>query len=131
MSDVKVLIIEDDPVFKDYVKKILVNNGFEVLEATDGAEGLRIFREERPRILIVDIHLPDIDGLELIKRLRGASEEQERRIIIFASSADEAADLKVDSIAYGADEYILKPVSEGRLLLNIRNFQLLLESDPE
>ena len=113
----KILIVEDNPTNLRLIRMVLRNKGYSVLEATDGEEALLVAIEGRPDLIVMDIQLPKMDGLEVTKRLRQTSYFRRVPIIALTASAMEGDREKI--IAAGCDEYISKPV-------NTRRFPLLV-----
>jgi CheY-like chemotaxis protein len=95
------------------VKMVLGNKGYSLLEATDGEEALAVAIEGRPDLIIMDIQLPKMDGLEVTRRLRQTPEFSQVPIIALTASAMEGDREKI--IAAGCDEYISKPVNTRQL----------------
>jgi DNA-binding response OmpR family regulator len=115
MSGERILIIEDDPSILRGLDLNLSMEGYKLRTATDGEEGLRIARTERPDLLIVDVMLPRLGGLELIRELR--KEDPEMPILILSAKGQEAD--KVAGLALGADDYVVKPFGLKELLARI------------
>ena len=113
----KILIVEDNPTNLRLIRMVLINKGYSVLEATDGEEALLVAIEGRPDLIVMDIQLPKMDGLEVTKRLRQTSYFRRVPIIALTASAMEGDREKI--IAAGCDEYISKPV-------DTRHFPLLV-----
>jgi CheY-like chemotaxis protein len=113
----KILIVEDNPTNLRLIRMVLRNKGYSLLEATDGEEALLVAIEGRPDLIVMDIQLPKMDGLEVTKRLRQTSYFRRVPIIALTASAMEGDKEKI--IAAGCDEYISKPV-------NTRRFPLLV-----
>jgi CheY-like chemotaxis protein len=113
----KILVVEDNPTNLRLIRMVLINKGYSVLEATDGEEALLVAIEGRPDLIVMDIQLPKMDGLEVTKRLRQTSYFKRVPIIALTASAMEGDREKI--IAAGCDEYISKPV-------NTRRFPLLV-----
>ena len=105
----KVLVVEDNPTNMRVIRMVLSNKGYSVLEATDGEEALAVAMEGRPDLIVMDIQLPKIDGLEVTRRLRQTPEFKQTPIIALTASAMEGDREKI--IAAGCDEYISKPVN--------------------
>lgn len=111
----RLLIIEDEAAIRRLLRTIVAPHGWEVAEATTGAAALEQVRHTLPELILLDLGLPDMDGLDLIARLK-----RERPVpIIVLSSRDREAD-KVTALDLGADDYVTKPFSEGELLARIR-----------
>jgi DNA-binding response OmpR family regulator len=112
----RLLIIEDDPSILSGLQMNLKLEGYQLFEARDGEEGLRLWRQHRPDLILLDLMLPLCDGWEVLRRIRG--EDPETRILI-VSSKDHDAD-KVFGLSLGADDYITKPFALAELLARIR-----------
>ncbi len=115
MSGERILIVEDDPSILRGLDLNLGMEGYKVRTAIDGEEGLRLARTERPDLLIVDVMLPRLGGLELIRELR--KEDPEMPILILSAKGQEAD--KVAGLALGADDYVVKPFGLKELLARI------------
>jgi len=115
MSGERILVIEDDPSILRGLDLNLSMEGYKLRTATDGEEGLRIARTERPDLLIVDVMLPRLGGLELIRELR--KEDPDMPILILSAKGQEAD--KVAGLALGADDYVVKPFGLKELLARI------------
>jgi len=115
MSGERILIVEDDPNILRGLDLNLAMEGYKVRTAADGEEGLRIARTERPDLLIVDVMLPRLGGLELVRELR--KEDPEMPILILSAKGQEAD--KVAGLALGADDYVVKPFGLKELLARI------------
>ncbi|MBI2840513.1 MAG: sigma-54-dependent Fis family transcriptional regulator [Acidobacteria bacterium] len=117
MGKAKVLVIDDEDGIRDTLKMVLEYEGYAFLEARDGVEGLRVATEERPDLILLDIKMPHIDGLELLPRVLGAPEPPEV-IVISGHGTVEAA---VEATKQGAFDFLQKPLEREKLLLSIRN----------
>lgn len=115
MSGERILIVEDDPHILRGLDLNLAMEGYKVRTASDGEEGLRIARTERPDLLIVDVMLPRLGGLELVRELR--KEDPDMPILILSAKGQEAD--KVAGLAFGADDYVVKPFGLKELLARI------------
>jgi heavy metal response regulator len=112
----KILLVEDDKGIARFVKKGLLENDFSVDLATDGEEGLRLALRESYDLIILDIMLPGIDGLEILKRLRGMMIQTP---VIFLTARDSENDI-VQGLTVGADDYLTKPFSFNELLARVQ-----------
>lgn len=110
-----ILIIEDEQPIRRFLKASLSNEGYRVSEAAAGEEGLRAASAQPPDLVILDLGLPDIDGQEVLKRLR----EWFASPIIVLSARDQEAQ-KIQALDSGADDYVTKPFSVGELLARMR-----------
>lgn len=111
-----ILIIDDDPLIRKTLSTHFSKTGFDVLEAKDGSDGLQLYEECFPDLVILDIRLPDIDGIEALKRMRN---KNEKALIVIITAYD---DMKttVEAIKSGAFEYLVKPLDFVELDLTIR-----------
>ncbi len=112
---VRVLVIEDDPQVRRFLRTSLAAHGFVVHEAADGATGLREAVQHVPEIVLLDLGLPDLDGLEIVRRLRTWS-----RVPILILSARGEERRKVEALDEGADDYLTKPFGFAELLARMR-----------
>lgn len=112
----RVLVVDDEPPIRRFLRTSLSAQGYEVVEAEDGAGALAEVRRRAPDLLVLDLGLPGVDGLEVIRRLRG--DGATLPIIVLSSRADEAG--KVEALDLGADDYVTKPFGMDELLARIR-----------
>jgi two-component system KDP operon response regulator KdpE len=110
-----VLVIEDEPQIRRFLRTSLDAHGFEVLEADNAARGLADAASKRPECLILDLGLPDADGVEVIRRLR---EWTTLPVIVLSARTQEAE--KIAALDAGADDYVTKPFGVGELLARLR-----------
>lgn len=115
MKPKKVLIIDDDPLILDLITLYLKQENYQIIHATKGQEGLDLFFKHQPDLVILDLMLPDLDGLEVCQRIRQASIIP----IIMLSARNEERD-KVVGLGLGADDYLTKPFSSKELLARIQ-----------
>src|SRR5512147_2683830 len=117
MSDAgqRVLVVDDESAIRRYLRTALTAQGFAVYEASNGQETLNAVVENRPDIIILDLGLPDLDGVEVTRRLR---EWSNTPIIIL--SVREAEQDKIAALDAGADDYLTKPFGTGELLARMR-----------
>ena len=101
-----VLLVEDDPTTVEIVRLYLSREGHNVLVATDGVEGLRLARQERPDLLVLDLMLPGMDGMELCRILR---QESDMPIVMLTARFGEED--RLAGLDLGADDYVTKPFS--------------------
>lgn len=113
----RILIIEDDPSVLRAISYMLEKEGYQVLTATNGLEGLSKAKGENPDLLILDVMLPGIDGFEICHRLR--AESQIAHLPILMLSAKGQATDRSTGLQVGADEYLTKPVERSVLLSKI------------
>ena len=111
----KILVVDDEKTISDIIKFNMVKEGYEVVTAFDGREALELFEAERPDILILDLMLPEIDGLEVARTIRKTSNVP----IIVLSAKDSEFD-KVIGLEIGADDYMTKPFSNRELQARVK-----------
>ena len=111
----KILIIDDEKPISDIIKFNLNKEGYETITAFDGREALKKFEEESPDLIILDLMLPELDGLEVAKEVRKTSHIP----IIMLSAKDSEFD-KVIGLEIGADDYVTKPFSNRELLARVK-----------
>jgi two-component system cell cycle response regulator DivK len=109
----KVLVVEDNPKNMRLIKMVLGNKGYSLLEATDGEEALAVAVEGRPDLIIMDIQLPKMNGLEVTRRLRQTPGFSQVPIIALTASAMEGDRDKI--IEAGCDAYVSKPIDTRQL----------------
>jgi CheY-like chemotaxis protein len=109
-----ILLVEDNELNRDMLSRRLVRRGFDVLIATDGAEGVAVAVAERPDLVLMDMSLPVLDGWEATRRLKAAPET--RSIPVIALTAHAMASDRERAVEAGCDDYDTKPVDFARLL---------------
>jgi two-component system KDP operon response regulator KdpE len=115
MPDPVVVLVEDEPQIRRFLRATLTGQGYRLFEATTGATGIIEVGSRQPDVVIIDLGLPDIDGIEVIRRLR----EWTAVPIIVLSARGQERD-KVTALDAGADDYVSKPFGAGELLARIR-----------
>lgn len=110
-----VLVVDDDPSLRDVVRVALELDGFTVLEARDGKEGLATALARSPAAIVLDINMPELDGLSMCRQLRQVSAVP----VIFLSSRDDELD-RVLGLELGGDDYVPKPFSPRELVARVR-----------
>lgn len=115
----RILCVEDNPQNMRLVRKILKHAGYDVLEAPDGLTGIYVAENEHPDVILMDINLPDIDGLEATSRIK--ADPQLRDILIIALTANAMYGDKERCLAAGCDDYMSKPVSKRELIATLEN----------
>ncbi|MER5807485.1 response regulator [Streptomyces sp. NPDC002033] len=111
----RVLVVEDDPHLVRALKINLQARKFEVEEAVDGGSALRLAAARKPDVIVLDLGLPDMDGVDVIKNVRGWS-----RVPILVLSARHTSEEKIRALDAGADDYVTKPFSMDELLARLR-----------
>jgi two-component system KDP operon response regulator KdpE len=112
---VKLLAVDDDPTLLHFLSRYLERDGFEILTAEDGPKALKIFYEERPDLLILDIMMPGMDGWELSARIRELSDTP---IILLTAKSTESDKLR--GFRLGVDDFVVKPFSLAELAARVR-----------
>jgi two-component system, cell cycle response regulator DivK len=110
----RILLVEDNEMNRDMLSRRLVRNGYEVVLATDGQQGLDMALSERPDLILMDMSLPVIDGWEATRRIK--ANDATRRIPIIALTAHAMAGDREKALEVGCDDYDTKPVEISRLV---------------
>jgi two-component system response regulator AtoC len=110
-----ILIVEDDPLVRKTLVSQLGKRGFDVAVAETGEDGVRVFGDSAPDLVLLDVRLPDIDGLEVLRRIK----ERNRRALILVMTAFDDMKTTVEAIKLGAFEYLVKPLNATELDLTI------------
>jgi len=111
----RILVVDDEPAIRRFLNSALTADGYSVTQAEDGRTALAAIQRDKPDLLIIDLGLPDLDGQDLIREVRGASDVP---IIILSVRDDEAG--KVSALDNGADDYVVKPFGVDELLARVR-----------
>lgn len=111
----KILIVEDEKTIAHFISTVLNNNGYETMRASTGQEALSMVSSHCPDLIILDLGLPDMDGMELLKNIRSWSGLP----IVVVSARTHERD-KVTALDQGADDYLTKPFGTGELLARVR-----------
>jgi two-component system KDP operon response regulator KdpE len=112
---VSVLVVDDEPPIRRLLRTSLFAQGYRVIEAERGTEAIESIRQQKPDIVVLDLGLPDIDGLAVIQRVR---QDSLVPIIVLSSRSDERG--KVEALDLGADDYVTKPFGMEELVARIR-----------
>jgi len=115
MQQGTIVVVDDEPNIADLVGMYLEREGYRVLKAATGDDGLQAFQEHRPRLMVLDVGLPDIDGLEVCKRIRQTSQVP----VIFLTARDGEVD-RVLGLELGGDDYLTKPFSPAELVARVK-----------
>jgi len=108
----RILTVEDDVTIRMNLVSYLEDSGYEVLEASNGSEGVRVFERERPDLVLVDLHMPELDGVSLLEQLRKLSSDTPLIVVSGASDIHEA----ISATQSGAWDFVLKPIRDMREL---------------
>lgn len=117
---IKVLIVEDNRMNMQLVTDILTLNGYETIEASSGAEAIQLVATERPDIVLMDLHLPGMDGMTATRILK--ADERFSAIPILAFTAAASSTDRADVLAKGFDGCVIKPINKELLLNEVRSF---------
>jgi two-component system cell cycle response regulator DivK len=123
----RILYIEDNPQNMRLVRKMLKLGGYDMIEAVDGLTGVAIAAREKPDLILMDINLPDIDGLEATARLK--ADGQLVHIPVIALTANAMHGDRERFIAAGCDGYLAKPVTKNELLNTVAHFLAEMHHD--
>lgn len=121
----KILVIDDEPSIVNLVSSYLKAEGYEVLTASDGPSGLKSARVFRPDLILLDVMLPGMDGIELLSRLRRESDVY----VILLTARTEETD-KIVGLTVGADDYVTKPFSPRELTARVKAALRRVQSGP-
>jgi two-component system alkaline phosphatase synthesis response regulator PhoP len=123
-----ILIVEDEQDILQLVKLYLEKEGFRTATAINGIEALKKVKEEKPALIVLDLMLPEIDGLEVCKRLRSVPDTAMLPIIMLTAKAEESD--TVIGLELGADDYVTKPFSPKALVARVKALLRRLERTP-
>lgn len=110
----KVLVVDDERTIREVLRRYLEREGFQVSEAQDGAEALAAASQDPPDLVVLDLMLPKVDGLEVARQLRS-----ERRVPIVMLTAKGELEDRIEGLELGADDYIVKPFSPREVMLRV------------
>ena len=120
-----ILVVDDNEANVDILEMRLTSQGYDVITARDGAEGLARARQDLPDLILLDIMMPEIDGLEVARRLKADDTLPFMPIIIVTAKA-ETSDV-VAGLNAGGDEYLTKPIDQASLLARVRSLLRIKE----
>lgn len=118
MSEGKVLIVDDEEHILELLKFNLSNSGYKVISANNGIDAVNIAKEEKPDLLLLDLMLPGMDGLDVCKEIKKNKETSKAAIIMLTAKGEELD--KILGLELGADDYITKPFSIRELLARVK-----------
>ncbi len=124
----KILVVEDEPDIRKLVQYNLTQERFSVLEAEDGEQALKLLQRERPNLVILDLMLPGVSGLELCRLLKQRSETAKLPILMLTAKAGEAD--RIVGLEMGADDYLAKPFSPREMVARVRAILRRSEAKP-
>lgn len=123
-----ILVVDDDAAIRTVVRWQLDDAGFRVVEADDGASALRRIRDDHPTLVVLDLSLPRLGGLDVLRSVRGGQAGRSDTPIIVLSGRSGETD-RIVGLDFGADDYLVKPFSPGELAARVRS--VLRRSSPE
>jgi pilus assembly protein CpaE len=115
----KILVVDDDPNVQRLLSYTLKQEGYEVIVAADGAEGIRLWGAEAPALILLDVMLPKLDGYQVATRVR--AEEVDTHVPIIMLTAEAEVEQKIRGLRAGADDYLVKPFHPAELLARIKS----------
>lgn len=110
-----VLVVDDDPKIVALVRAYLISGGFDVLTAADGAKAVRLVQERKPRLVVLDLMLPEMDGIEVTREVRRWSD-----VPILMLTARGSVQDRIGGFGEGADDYLVKPFAPSELVARVR-----------
>jgi len=113
-----ILVVDDEQDLLDLIEYNLQKEGFDVLKAEDGEEGIEMARKHSPNLVLLDIMMPKMDGLEVVERMRADEHLKHIPIIFLTARGDEKTE--VEGLDKGGDDYITKPISTTKLISRIK-----------
>jgi DNA-binding response OmpR family regulator len=122
-----VLVVDDEPTIAEVVSRYLERAGYRTRVAADGAQALELVARQRPDLIVLDLMLPGIDGLEVMRRLR--QPERERIGLILLTAKGEESD-RVTGLRLGADDYVVKPFSPAELVARVDAVLRRIDTSP-
>ena len=125
MNDL-ILIVEDDPYISHFLNMSLQQEGYQMIMTSKGQEAMKLFYQHHPDIIILDLGLPDMDGLDIIKEIRDYSSVP---IIVVSARLEEQE--KIKALDLGANDYVVKPFYMGELLARIRVARRIVKNNRE
>ncbi|MBD1933703.1 response regulator [Funiculus sociatus] len=122
-----ILVVDDNPDLRTYVSRILLNEGYQVWTARNGDEGFTVTKNRRPDLIVTDLMMPLVSGLDMIRMIREQEELKGTPIILLTAKVDE--ETRIEGTSRGADAYLAKPFNDRELLSSVRNLLALKENE--
>lgn len=116
----KILVVDDDESLVGLLRAVLSSGGYRVESAFSGSEALRLVKTFQPELVLMDIGLPDMSGLEILRQIRAQAEFKE--IIVMLITGTTGLEMKIEGFNTGANDYVSKPVNPRELLLKVERF---------
>lgn len=121
----KVLIVDDEPAFLEIISTFLKDKGFKVLSALNGLEGLNLARKNKPNIIITDLNMPVMDGIEMTKEIRSDKSLLETSIIML--TAKDQLTAKLEGFDAGTDDFLTKPFEMEELFARVKAVERIIK----
>lgn len=118
MANKTILVVDDEKDLLDLIEYNLKKEGFDVLKAENGEEGIKIAKEHKPDLVLMDIMMPKMDGMEAVEKIRADEDLKSIPIIFLTARSDEKTE--VEGLNKGGDDYITKPISTTKLISRIK-----------
>jgi signal transduction histidine kinase/response regulator RpfG family c-di-GMP phosphodiesterase len=122
-----VLIVDDNRDMRAYIASILTQEGYQVITANNGANGFEQVRKHRPNLIVTDLMMPKVSGLDMIHMIREAPEYAGTPVVLVTAKADE--ETRIEGVEKGADAYLSKPFSKRELLAEVHNLLALKDNE--
>ncbi len=129
MTNAKILCVDDEPSIREFLHRVLTDEGYQVLTACDGQEALLVAVAERPDLILLDIMMPNLDGMATCRQLRERPTTRNIRIIIL--TAYDTRDRLEEAIAAGADDFLGKPIDLTELHIRVRSMLKVKDMNDE
>jgi CheY-like chemotaxis protein len=113
----RILLVEDHPTMREAMRLILDGHGYTIDQAGDGATALERIRADRPDLVFLDLHIPGLDGPDVLRAIREDEATRDLHVIVVTATGEEG---KAEALALGADGYVTKPFSPVELLETVR-----------
>jgi DNA-binding response OmpR family regulator len=127
-ESLKVLITDDDPEVLLLTATVLRRAGYEVLEASTGRECLEVLRASSPDLVLLDVILPDMSGVEVCQQIK-ADRDMQHTFVILASGIKVSSDSQAEGLNYGADGYIVRPISNKELVARVQSMERIKRAE--
>ena len=114
----KVIVVDDDRIFRILIKDILIENGYETIEAENGKIGYEKIKNEKPDIAILDVSMPEMNGIELLNKIR--EDDEVFNLPVLMLTVRDTVEDQIIGFEYGADDYLTKPFDSDILIARIK-----------